>query len=478
MSNSIYQSLSACTSVLVGKNATMDGSLMIARNEDAKAAWPKHFVVHAHQVADEAPIFTSKDTGFKLELPKENLKYTATPEWTDKYGVFEEDGFNELGVAMSATESAYANSRVLGYDPLVEHGIGEEAMVTVVLPYVDSARAGIQRLGELVVQYGTSESNGILFADQNEAWYMETGSGHHWVAQRIPDDSYAVVANQLAIQEIDFDDAANFMFDNSIRDFAANHHLWQAGTPFNFRQIFGTHDQSDAIYNTPRVWYGQKYLTPSVVQEPQSQDLPFLRQADRPIQLEDVTSILASHFQGTPYDPVGHGSESQKHAFRPISLAKTQESHVLQIRPHMPAAVADLQWLAMGVAAESSYVPFYGGITDTPANYKVGQLPYSPDSAYWLYKHVSILVDAHYPQFSTKLEDVQKAVHSQMLALIAKTDQAALAEDDLAKRAALLTQAGKEAAQTAGKAYQDLAAQLITAATDYSPLNFHTDANL
>ena len=112
---------------------------------------------------------------------------------------------------MSATESAYANRRVLGYDPLIKSGIAEEAMINVVLPFVKTAREGVERLGKIVSEYGAAEANGILFSDENEVWYFEIGSGHYWVAQQIPADSYAVVANQLSIQEIDFSDHDNFM---------------------------------------------------------------------------------------------------------------------------------------------------------------------------------------------------------------------------------------------------------------------------
>ena len=97
---------------------------------------------------------------------------------------------------MSATESAYSNSLVLGADPLVKNGLNEEAMVTVVLPFVKTAREGVLRLGNLIAKYGTGETNGVLFADDNEAWYFERGAGHYWVAQRIPDDCYAVGDNQ------------------------------------------------------------------------------------------------------------------------------------------------------------------------------------------------------------------------------------------------------------------------------------------
>ncbi|WP_156403256.1 C69 family dipeptidase, partial [Paucilactobacillus suebicus] len=208
---------SACTSILVGKKASLDGSVMIGRNEDAKAAWPKHVKIHLRD--DLGSHFKSKDNKFEIDLPSSSAKYTATPEWTDKFGLFEEDGINEFGVAMSATESAYSNNNVLIADPLVPDGLNEEAMVTVVLPYIKTAREGVTRLGEIIKQFGTNESNGILFADNDEAWYMETGGGHYWVAQRIPDDGYAVVANQLSIQDIDFNDDANFMYHDGIQKF-------------------------------------------------------------------------------------------------------------------------------------------------------------------------------------------------------------------------------------------------------------------
>ncbi|MCP8859024.1 C69 family dipeptidase [Latilactobacillus curvatus] len=478
MSEPLYRQLTACTSVLVGKKATADGSTLIARNEDSQAAWPKHLTIHPHQKLTTAPHFVSKDTGFSIDLPLEAAKYTATPEWTDEYGLFEEDGINEYGVAMSGTESAYSNSRVLGFDPYIDNGIAEEAMITVVLPYVKTAREGVARLGAIVSEYGTTESNGILFSDVDEVWYLEIGSGHHWVAQRIPDDSYAVVANQLAIQEVQFDQPDWFMTSDGIQDFVRDNHLWQADTPFNFRDIFGTKDQSDLVYNTPRVWYGQKLLTPSVAQQPQDFNLPFLRQADAPIQVEDVARILGSHYEGTVYDPIGHGTPQEKHAFRPISLAKTQESHILQMRPNLPVDVSGLHWLSMGVTAQSVYVPFYAGADDVPVNYQKGTKDYSQDSIYWTYKLAGILVDAHYAKFAKDLEQTQKHINSLMVQNIVATDQAVAAETDAHQRTLLMTKGSAKAAQLAQHEMERLTAKLITDSANLSPLNFTTDSNL
>lgn len=467
---------SACTSILIGAKASIDGSVMIGRNEDAKAAWPKHFVVHPAKETTAAQ-FVSPDNGFTLPLPTHAAKYTATPEWTDQYGVFEEAGINEYGVAMSATESTYSNDRVLGCDPLVKNGIAEEAMVTVVLPYVRTARAGVQRLGQLVEHYGTAESNGILFADQTEAWYLETGAGHYWVAQRIPDHAYAVVANQMAIQTVDFHDPANFLFAADLQRFVTDNHLNPHRDQFNWREIFGTRDQSDLYYNTPRVWYGQQRFTPQVSAQPQSFDLPFIQYADRQLAVTDAQDYLSSHFEGTPYDPVGAGSPADRKRFRPVSLAKTQESHVLQLRPDLEPALAGIQWLAMGVGAQSVYVPFYAGIDQTPAAYQLGTATYDSQSAYWVYKLISVLNDAHYHETITQLNATQKQLRSDLAHLVHQTDAVAnrLSGPELTH---YLTTQSNRAAALGIQRYRDLAAQFITQATDLGPLNYHQDLNL
>ncbi len=473
----INADFSACTSILAGKSATLDGSTIIARNEDSRSAWPKHMQIHSHQEYDEPQEFVSPDNQFKLSLPKTRAKYTATPEWTTEFGVFEEDGINEYGVAMSATESAYSNERVLGADPLVKDGISEEAMLTVILPYIHTAREGISRLGKIIEKFGTSETNGILFSDKDEVWYLETGSGHQWVAQRIPDDSYAVVANQLAIQEIDFNDTKNFMYSTHLREFVSENHLNPQLNGFNFRNIFGTHTLSDEIYSTPRVWYGQQIFNPEINQEPMDQELPFIRKADRLLGLDDFKCVLGSHFQDTPYDPLGFGTEEEKHKFRPISLAKTQESHILQIRPGFPAAIAGIHWLAMGVTAESVFVPVYAGATDVHPAYKVGKQKYSRDSAYWIYKLVGILVDGHYTELHKLLKDTQSDVSICLRNMLRQSDRKAvrMEQNTLNK---YLTEQSIKMQQLALDKMQLLLSELVTEAADLSVLNFKTDANL
>ncbi|KRL94655.1 Dipeptidase [Limosilactobacillus equigenerosi DSM 18793 = JCM 14505] len=459
--------LTACTSILIGKNASADHSIIIGRTEDAKPAWPKHYVVHP---AGELPTeFISKETGVTIPLPTPSFQYSATPEWTDEFGLFEEAGLNEFDVAMSATESAYSNEAVLAMDPYSDHGINEEAMVTITLPFVKTAREGVQRLGQLIAQYGTGESNGVLFADNDEAWYMEIGSGHLWVAQRIPDDAYAVVGNQLAIQTIKFDDPANFMYHPELLAKTTAAGLYQPGTPFNFRQIFGTRADKDAHYSTPRVWYGHRMFSASQVTEetPESQTLPFLMHPDQPLTLQDARDFLTSHYQATPFDPVGTGTEAQRHRYRPITLAKTQESHLIQTN----RTGNNILWLAMGVGVESLFVPFFNGITDTPPAYQRGGLPASLDSAYWIYKLVGVLVERDRTAYWPQLVQLQTELNDYLAQSVADLDRQNLTPVEL-------TQVNLDLANTALKHFEALAMELLVAQTDLSPFNYDTDANL
>lgn len=474
------QKRSSCTSIIIGKKASLDGSIIIGRNEDSKAAWPKHFVVHPHKKFITKQSFKSTDNNLELPLPQERFKYTATPEWTDEFGLFEEDGINEYNVAMSATESAYSNQNVLAYDPLVKDtGIGEEAMVTITLPYVKTAKEGVLRLGKLIEEYGTSETNGILFADIDEAWYMETGSGHHWVAERIPDNAYIIAANQLSIEEIDFNDPNNFLFSQNLIEFVNKNHLNPDYDGFNFKHIFGTNDESDQIYNIPRVWSGQRMFNPHTTDKTISNidNLPFIKIPEKKLSIYDAQRFLADHFDGTDYDPLKKTDKS--HLFRPISLAKNQEAHLLQLRPELPKEIQGIQWLSMGVTAQSVFVPFYTNIDDTPEIYKKGDAKYSNDSAYWIFKEASVLLDSHYNKFNKHYNEVQQNTANQLHNLLIQSDQQIQTNELSNKKISkLLTVQNQKIADLAINNFKALISYLITESTDLSPLNFKTDSNL
>lgn len=467
----------ACTSVLVGKAASVDGSTMIARTEDHHdACAPKRFtVVPARMHRKER--FVSANNGFACELDGRGLRYTSTPEGDAGEGLYEEAGINEAGVAMSATESTYANDRVLAFDPLVEDGLAEDALVTVVLPFVESAREGVERIAAIVEAHCSAEGNSVLLADADEVWYMELATGHHWVAQRVPDDAYAVCANRISIQEVDFA-SPDFKWSEGIREFVAEHHLNPDPDTFDFRRIFGTYSQQDLHYNAPRVWYGQRYLSPAVEQQPEDLDLPFIRRANRLIDVDDVAWVLSSHYNATPFDPLGtDGDERTRTRYRSIALSRTQEGHVLQLRPGLPAERAGVHWVALATTAFSPFVPFFANASTVhPVWEKAGVRPES-DSAYWLYRTLSMLAETRYAMFAKPVEDYLSACRRKARAFVERTDRetAALSGGELT---AALTEANRAFMDEMLVDARSMAQDLVMQSAEDSQLSYEMDANL
>lgn len=399
----------SCTTILVGKKASIDGSTMIARNEDSgsDASNPQRFVVI--NPADQPRDYHAVQSTVHFPLPANPLRYTSTPDADTQFGIWGESGINSANVAMTATETSTTNTRILGIDPLVENGIGEEDFLTITLPYIHSARDGVQRLGQLIEQYGTYESNGVAFSDQDEVWYFESIGGHHWAAIRIPDDAYVIAPNRFNIDHYDFT-SDNTLFAADLPDLITQNNLNPDADDINLRHIFGSATIKDAHYNNPRTWFGQRYLNPSQHREPADQDLPFIMRAERKITIEDVKWLLSSHYQDTPYDPYGNGPASERTKFRPIGINRNQETHILQIRPNVPASVAGIHWLAFGPNTFNSLVPFYTTVTDTPACYRDTSTTFDLQKIYWLSRTTAILGDTNYALFSELADAFEQTI--------------------------------------------------------------------
>ena len=329
---------------------------MMARNEDSPSGQftAKKFIVVRPE--DQPRHYKSVISQVEIELPDNPLRYTAMPNAQATEGIWGEAGINAANVAMTETETITSNPRVLGADPLVPGGIGEEDLLTLVLPYIRSAREGVLRLGSLLEQYGTYEMNGIGFQDVNEIWWLESIGGHHWIAKRVPDDEAVVMPNQQGIDFLDLADALDQGKDNlcsrDLAEFIEDNHLdltlaedregpVAEDTAFDCRSAFGSHDDADHTYNTPRAWYMLRCLTPFSVQwegpeapfHPEDDDLPWSVEPDRKVTVEDVKYILSSHYQGTPYDPYGHkGDGSLRGKYRPIGINRTNFLALTQLR--------------------------------------------------------------------------------------------------------------------------------------------------
>lgn len=496
----------ACTTILVGKDASYDGSTIVARNEDSPGGQfePKRMQVVLPK--DQPRVYTSVESHLTIELPEEPMRYTSVPDAIEGHGVWAAAGFNELNVGMSATETITSNERVLGADPLVVYapasgvegeegyvpacpgGLGEEDFVTLVLPYIRSAREGVERLGALLEKYGTYEMNGIAFSDVDEIWWLETVGGHHWIAKRVPDDMYVTMPNQLGIDWFDLGDAEGEQLEHmaspDLRAWMADNHLdltlrgeyaffsedeyeliedgdddyiedldedldddgpdgdgledvfvLDAGRfedIFNPREAFGSRSDSDHVYNTPRAWYMQRFLNPHDVWEgpfadytPESDDIPWARVPERKVTIEDVKYVLSAHYQGTPYDPYGkHGTPETRSLYRPIGINRNGQLAVLQVRPYVDEDHRAIQWMAFGSNPFNALVPFYANVDTLPEYLCNTASTVTTDSFYWSNRLIAALADARFRDNAAHIERYQEKVGACGHQMLRETDRA------------------------------------------------------
>ena len=470
----------ACTTILAGEGATADGSFLIARAADSSALKAQHMVIHPAKKNQTGMYRTADHKGanhFEYPLPKDSLRYTTVPNWqTQVHGAV---GFNEAGVGFSGTESIFARDDALKLDPYnKDKGITEDDIPEVLLSRAHTAREAVLELGKIVETIGAGEGFGVALVDAKELWYFETGTGHQWLAQRMPKDGYFATGNQGRLQQYD-PKSPDFLASKTLVSWAAEHGFYNPKEgAFNFAKAYTRDDGRDRVYNDPRVWQIQKILTPSLKQEPQNgRAFPVYAAPDRKITVEDMKTVLRNHYQEgelSSHDPYTKGLRGDE-PFRPISVFRTYESHVMQVRPNLPPEIGNLIYLAMGMADLSVYVPYYSGLDAYPAHYAMGTNKADSKSLYWKYRKLQTLVMTDYP----KLAPVVKKAYAEWEAETAKAQAAFEAEylktykTDKAAAHKMLNDFNLKTMASAEALTEDLTNQIFTIRTeDIQKANF------
>ena len=483
-----------CTTILVGKKASFDGSTMISRNDDGPFETKRIEVMKPEK---QPKTYKSKISHVTVELPKEPLRYTYCPSVDQKNGIWPACGINAVNVGMTATETITSNPRVLAADPYVRlkpkkgrekevpGGIGEEDLVLLVLPYIRSAREGVLRVGALLEKYGTYEPNGMAFNDENEVWWLETIGGHHWIARRVPDDRVVIMPNQFGLDNFDFDDAFGKQEENlcsaDLKEFVEKNHLAleQKGL-FDPRLAFGSHSDADHIYNTPRAWFMARYFLPRTFRfdgenadyTPESNDIPWSFVPERKVTVEDVRYLLSSHYQGTPYDPYD-GRSQLRGKYRSIAVPNSDVSGILQIRSGVPDPLKGVEWFSMGGSGFTACFPFYAAVDELPAYLSKTAETVSTDRMYWQSRLIAALTDAHYASALILDERYTDAVMTKGSALLKEYDAKYMAEPD----EKLLKEANQKIADMVREESDKVLSALLRNAGEHMKIRYHRGDN-
>ena len=393
---------SECTTIIIGQEQTADGSMIVARSEDWDAMEAKNYEIF--EGTDNGPReFVAKDSPFRCELPEKALGYSALSPY-NLHGHWGSAGFNTAGVGMSATESIFSSDEVLKHDPLVENGVAENSVFNITLPYVHTAREGVERLGMLIEKYGIAEGFGIGFVDSKEIWYLETACGHRWLACRMPKDQYFVTGNQSRFRTYEPNDKENYLASADLIEFAEKHGLYNpAQGAFDFHEAYARDIKLDTTYNYPRVWGLQQFFSPEIKNDVTKNTFPVFAKAAHKVTLTELRTAFRFHYDNTEHDP--YLNSNPKEPYRPVSIFRTTQTHLLQVRPELPQAIGCVNYVAMGMADLGVFLPLYQGITSYPEAYTKGNGESSDDSAYWKFRKIMVLGMTNYNKYAPIIKE-------------------------------------------------------------------------
>lgn len=447
----------ACTGFIIGKDLTEDGSWLYGRTEDLEPNHNKTFVVYPRTDNPAGSTWKDQSNGFEYPLPATSNKYTAVPDVTPEYGVFDEAGFNEYGLSISATVSATANDKILAVDPYVENGLAESSMASIVLQNTKTAKEGVELLAKIVTEKGSAEGNIVVLADKEGIWYMEILSGHQYVAIKFPSDKFAVFPNTFYLGHVDFANKNNVVASSAVVDIAKKAESYkEVDGSFHIAQSYNP-PMSDA--NRSRSFSGIKALNPDAKITYEDQYYELLQTSSKKYTVKDAMDLQRNRFEGMDLKPLdqmeldGKGKPDGKKAVDgyayPISNPNVMEAHIFQLKDKLPKEFGGgVMWLAVGSPRNAPYLPYYGNITDTYKAYKDKSSDYSPDSWYWVISHINDMVAQHPQEFGNEVIDEikmleadwisqQDAVDQEMLTLFETDPQKASqkATEDSMKRA-------------------------------------------
>lgn len=385
----------ACTGTYVGKDLTVNGSTIVARTEDIGGAHPKSLIAYPAMNYKNGDLFKDEINGFTWPMPERTYAYYGVPDSAgyDDDGIYDEAGTNEKGVIVTATVSADYNDEIAKLDPLVDDGLREASVATIVLQNAKTAREGIELVAKIVDEKGSAECNIIMIADKNEAWYMEIVSGHQYAAIKLPTDVACVIPNCLMLDYVDKNDKENVIVSNELFSLPEQNNLVkEKDGRFSIRYTYaGEMDE----YNQPRVCGGQNLLAPSKKLPYTTTDINLFFKPDKRLTVRDIMELQKYRYEGTPID----ANKEENKDIRVIGTARQAECHIFEIRKEFPEAAPSVMWLALGNAEHNIYVPFFNNISGTPESYKMKSLEYDENSAYWIFRALSTLAELDRQQY-------------------------------------------------------------------------------
>lgn len=440
----------ACTSIMVGRKASADGSVMTSHTCDS---WYRTWMQQVP--AADYP----RDTVMSVYRGRMHTEYPASMDGVTKAGEIPQArhtfGFldtaypclNERQLAMG--ETTYGGRDTLRNDKGM---FMIEELQRVALQRCTTAREAIKLMGRLIKEYGYGDSGECLtIADPKEVWIFEVQGqgpdsiGGVWAAQRIPDDHIAVSANISRIGRINTADTTNYLASANVKKIALDLGLWDGKEGFSFWKAYsgGNYFNQPKNYSV-RELYIMQQLAPEAGFTDSITELPVSVRPSKKVSVADVARLLGSYYEGTPlnlsgrlkvknkakkpdsaadvpdsivspranpwmrpdeialYEALG---DSAMHNIRTVSVSWCAYSTIIQCRSWLPDAVGGVAWIALDNPGQSPRFPIFAGNTSLPDMLGVcGQHRLRQDAALWHFREPNRLATVRWGNSRKLLE--------------------------------------------------------------------------
>lgn len=479
----------ACTNLIVGKNASTDGSVMITYSSDSYGSfgWMRHYKAGKHKKGETVACYDYETLNYLGEIPEAEETYNVVGH------------INEYQV--SITETTWGGREELwnkDSTAILDYG----CLMFITLQRAKTAREAIKIMINLANTYGyRSEGESITIADKNEAWIVDMigcaqmRRGVVWVATRIPDDCIAAHANQCRTHRFDQKDKDNVMFAKDVIKFARQMGYYVGkDADFDFANAFNPLDFGGARFCEARAWSllnrfcegMDKYLSYASGEDLKAEPFPMYIKPTNKLSLMDVRTAMRDHYEGTPFDiqnDCGGGiwnmpyrptpltfKVDDKAYFneRPISTQQPANTMICQMRSWLPDYVGGVIWWAEDDANMVSYTPVYCSATKVPDCYTdcgADAFTFSFKNAYWMCNWVSNMIYPRYSMLFHELQTVRDRLDADFDSLMPKNDAEALklSKEDGSK---MLNEYSCRAAQAMMNEWMVLAQRLIVKYND------------
>ena len=510
----------SCTSIMVGKKASTDGSVMTAHSCDSNyRTWLTMEGSKTYQPGQMQPIYlgllhTEEPDDMRNVEKKGEIPAPTQPTYRFLNVAYPCMNEKQLAIGETTTTGRLELRRMDGMFMI-------EELERIALERCSTAREAIALIGALAEEYGyLDEGECLTIADKKEVWHFEiygNGTlpvdpkakkskkapadkpGAMWVAQRIPDDHVGVSANIPRIAVVDFNDPDNFMTSTGLRERAKALGLWSGEGDFVFYKVVS----SEAKPFSYREFYVLSTMAPSLGLTFDMAELPFSVKPDKKVSPEDLFAYYRSTYEGTEFDQIKNLSvevdrkkkENGKTIYykevvypvstfmsgdmrallnklqpgvtprmRHIAAIQCSYSHIMQCRDWLPDEIGGIAYFSFDNPAQTPRIPIYAGATQLPEGWDVcGQARYRKDAAIWAYRETNRIATIYWDKTRHLLEPRIMYWQEQMMQeceLVEKKAAKLLEEGKKEEAAALLNNTAQKFASATAKNWEDIKAEL------------------